>query len=208
MVAANPSLTQAQIAAIQASATQTATAVAVSTAQATVAQAADALSTLVQTILNNGGKYVLVYTLPDSALTPFGQSLSGGATCNVQDPTQPCYLLSNLVTVFNQQLLNDLQGKAVKMLDGHALLAQEIANPAQFGFTNVADPWCSAATGGTTGSPNSLMCNELTPNTAAGASTSNVGSWLFADTVHPTPAGYAVIAGATHTALTGFGWAQ
>ena len=207
-LAANPSLTPAQIAAIQASATQTATATAVSTAQGVVAQAADALSALVQTILNNGGKYVLVYTLPDSALTPFGQSLSGGTTCNVQDPTQPCYLLSNLVTVFNQQLLNDLQGKAVKMLDGHALLAQEMANPAQFGFTNVTEPWCSTATGGTTGSPNSLMCNALTPNTAAGASTSNVGSWLFADTVHPTPAGYAVIAGATHTALTGFGWAQ
>ena len=207
-VAANPSLTAAQIAAIQASATQTATAEAVTTAQATVAQAADGLAGLATQALGKGAKYVLVYTLPDSSLTPFGQSLSGGTTCNVQDPTQPCYLLSNLVNVFNQQLLNDLQGKAVKVIDGHALLAQEIANPAQFGFSNVSAPWCSTATGGTTGTPNSLMCNGNTPNTAAGASLGNVGSWLFADTVHPTPAGYKVIADATYAALQGYGWIQ
>ena len=207
-VAANPSLTAAQIAAIEASATQTATAAAVTTAQTTVAQAADGLAALATQAVGNGAKYVLVYTLPDSALTPFGQSLAGGTTCDVQDPTQACYLLSNLVNVFNQQLLNDLQGKPVKMIDGHALLAQEMANPAQFGFTNVTAPWCSAATGGTTGTPNSLMCNGNTPNATAGASLSNVGSWLFADQVHPTPAGYTVIANATLAALRGYGWIQ
>ena len=208
-VTANPSLTTAQIDAIKASTTETATAAAVTAAQTAVAQAADALSGLVQTVLDNGGKYVVVYTLPDSSLTPFGQSLSGGTTCNVQDPSTPCYLLSNLVNVFNQQLLNDLQGKAVKVLDGHALLAQEIANPAQFGLSNVTTPWCSPLTGGSsTSAPNSLMCSAATPNTAAGATTADLGSWLFADGVHPTPAGYAVIAGATHADLISFGWAQ
>jgi phospholipase/lecithinase/hemolysin len=208
-VAANPALTAAQIAAIEASTTQTATAAAVSTAQATVAQAADELASLADQTLSKGAKYVLVYTLPDSALTPFGQSLAGGTTCDVQDPTQACYLLSNLVNVFNQQLLNDLQGKAVKVIDGHALLAQEIANPAQFGLSNVTTPWCSPLTGGSpTSAPNSLLCNAETPNTAAGASLANVGSWLFADGVHPTPAGYTVIANATHAALISYGWAQ
>ena len=207
-VAANPSLTAAQIAAIEASATQSATAAAVSTAQATVAQAADGLAALATQALGKGAKYVVVYTLPDSSLTPFGQSLAGGTTCNVQDPTQACYLLSNLVNVFNQQMLNDLQGKAVKVIDGHALLAQEIADPAQFGLSNVTTPWCSAATGAGSGTPNSLFCNAETPNTAAGASLANVGSWLFADGVHPTPAGYTVIANATLAALRGYGWIQ
>ena len=206
---ANPSLTTAQIDAIKASAEQSATPAAVSAAQAAVALAADQLSGLVGQTLSNGAKYVLVYTLPDSSLTPFGQSLSGGTTCNVQDPSTPCYLLSNLVNVFNQQLLNDLQGKAVRVIDGHALLAQEIANPAQFGFTNVTDPWCNVATGGPGATaPSSLMCNALTPNNTAGASTANVNSWLFADNVHPTPAGYKVIADATATTLKSFGWIQ
>ena len=184
-------------------------ATAVAQAQAAVGAAADALAGVVQTIVSNGGKYVVVYALPDSALTPFGQTLGGAATCNLQDATQPCYLLSSLVNVFNQRLLNDLQGQPVKMVDGNALLEQEIANPAQFGFTNTTTPWCSPQTGGSsTSQPNSLLCNQATPNAAAGATTSDLGSWLFADDVHPTPAGYQVIATATSAALKSFGWIQ
>jgi phospholipase/lecithinase/hemolysin len=173
---------------------------AVAVAQASVGAAADQLASAVQTILADGGKYVLVYTLPDSSLTPFGQSLSGHATCNNQDPTQPCYLLSNLVQVFNQELLTDLQGKAVHMIDGFALLNSEIASPSNYGLTNVTAQWCDPAT------TSSLLCNLGTPNTAVGASDSDLGTWLFADDVHPTPTGYQIIANATHTALQGFGW--
>lgn len=177
---------------------------AVAQAQATVAVAADQLAGVVKSILSNGGRYVVVYTLPDSSLSPFGQSLAGGTTCDNKNPQTACYLLSNLVQVFNQRLLNDLQGQPVKMIDGFALLNQEIASPASFGFTNVSTPWCdlSAAYVNNT----SLLCNVNTPATAYGASTSNLGSWLFADAVHPTPAGYQVIANATLAELRSFGW--
>ncbi len=176
-------------------------ATAVATAQATVGVAADELAGVVRSILSHGGRYVMVYTLPDSSLTPFGQSLAGGTTCNNQNPQTACYLLSNLVQVFNQRLLNDLQGQPVKMIDGFALLNQEIASPASFGFTNVSTPWCNIAV-----VQSSLLCNVGTPATSYGASTSNLGSWLFADTVHPTPAGYQVIANATLAQLRSFGW--
>ena len=191
-------LTTAQQAAVQSQATSQAAAA----AQAAVAGVADQLAAQVQLTVKNGAKYVLVFTLPDSSLTPFGQSLSGGTTCNNTDIHTPCYLLSNLVQVFNQRLLNDLQGMPVKVLDGFSLLNQEMANPSQFGFTNVTTPWCNPAT------TSSLLCNAGTPNAAAGASTSNLNSWLFADTVHPTPAGYQVIANSTLQAMKGFGWAQ
>ena len=191
-------LTQDQIAAVQ----QRATLHALKVAQSTVAAAADQLAAVVQKIIAMGGRYVMVYTLPDSSLSPFGQSLSGGTTCNNQDPAQPCYILSRLVKVFNQRLLNQLQGRPVKMIDGYALFNQEVAQPAQFGFTNVTTPWCNMQL-----VPSSLLCNVNTPNAAAGASPSNLGSWLFADTVHPTPAGYQVIAAATLQAMAGFGWA-
>ncbi|OZB45110.1 MAG: esterase [Thiomonas sp. 15-66-11] len=188
-------------------------ATAVAQAQAAVGLAADQLAGVVQSILAKGGKYVLVYTLPDSSLTPFGRGLPytgatppaappAGYVCNNLDPSQPCYLLSNLVQLFNQRLLNDLQGQPVKVLDGYSLLNQEMANPAQFGFTNVTTPWCDPAT------TSSLLCNVNTPFAAAGASTANLGSWLFADSVHPTPAGYQVIANATLQAMKGFGWTQ
>lgn len=212
-LAQNPGLTQAQIAAIQAQAQHDATSQAVAVAQATVAQAADQLVAQVKTITNDGGKYVMVYTLPDSSQTPFGRGLPytgyappqappAGYVCDNTNTTTPCYLLSNLVQVFNQQLLTDLQGLPVKVLDGYSLLNQEVANPAQFGLSNATTPWCDPAT------QSSLLCNIGTPYAAAGASTSNLGTWLFADSVHPTPTGYQIIANATLSAMKGFGWTQ
>ncbi|MGC8702710.1 MAG: SGNH/GDSL hydrolase family protein [Thiomonas sp.] len=125
----NPNLTQAQIAAIQASALHDATTAAVATAQQTVAQAADTLAQQVSLITSKGAKYVLVYTLPDSSQTPFGRGLPytgatppqappAGYVCDNTSTSTPCYLLSNLVQIFNQRLLNDLQGQPVKVLDG------------------------------------------------------------------------------------------
>ncbi len=209
----NPGLTQAQIAAIQATAQHDATSQAVAVAQATVAKAADDLSSQISLMASKGAKYVMVYTLPDSSQTPFGRGLPytgatppqappAGYVCNNTITTTPCYLLSNLVQVFNQRLLNDLQGQPVKVLDGYSLLNQEIANPSQFGLTNVTTPWCNPAT------TSSLLCNVSTPYTAAGATTANLGSWLFADTVHPTPYGYQIIANTTLQSMKGFGWTQ
>ncbi|MDD4885566.1 MAG: SGNH/GDSL hydrolase family protein [Thiomonas sp.] len=207
----NPSLTQAQIAAIQATAQHDATSQAVAVAQATVAQAADELAAQVILITSKGAKYVMVYTLPDSSQTPFGRGLPytgatppqappAGYVCDNANTGAPCYLLSNLVQVFNQRLLNDLQGQPVKVLDGYSLLNQEVANPAQFGFTNVTTPWCDPTT------TSSLLCNVNTPYAAAGASAADLGTWLFADTLHPTPAGYKIIADTTLQAMKGFGW--
>ncbi len=209
----NPNLTQAQITAIQATAEHDATAQAVAIAQATVAKAADDLSAQISLMTSKNAKYVLVYTLPDSSQTPFGRGLPytgytppqappAGYVCDNTVTTTPCYLLSNLVQVFNQRLLNDLQGQPVKVLNGFSLLNQEIANPAQFGFTNVTTPWCNPAT------TSSLLCNVNTPYSAAGATTANLGTWLFADTVHPTPAGYQIIASTTLQTMKGFGWVQ
>lgn len=207
----NPSLTPAQIAQIQAEAQQSATTSAVSAAQTNVAIAADELAAQIKLITSKGAKYVMVYTLPDSSQTPFGRGLPytgmtppqappAGYVCDNTVTTTPCYLLSNLVQVFNQRLLNDLQGQPVKVLDGYSLLNQEVTNPAQFGFTNVTTPWCNPAT------TSSLLCNVNTPYAAAGASAANLGTWLFADTVHPTPAGYKIIASTTLQAMKGFGW--
>ena len=207
----NPSLTPAQIAQIQAEAQQSATTSAVSAAQTNVATAADELAAQIKLITSKGAKYVMVYTLPDSSQTPFGRGLPytgmtppqappAGYVCDNTVTTTPCYLLSNLVQVFNQRLLNDLQGQPVKVLDGYSLLNQEVTNPAQFGFTNVTTPWCNPAT------TSSLLCNVNTPYAAAGASAANLGTWLFADTVHPTPAGYKIIASTTLQAMKGFGW--
>lgn len=195
--AQNPGMTPAQVQQVQ----QQAQAQAAAKAQAAVGLAADQLAGVVtQNILGRGGRYVVVYTLPDAARTPFGQSLAGGATCDITDTTQPCYLLSNLVQVFNQRLLGNLQGAPVKMIDGFALLNEEMANPARFGLTNVSTPWCDPAT------QTSLLCNVRTPNAAAGASLANLNGWLYADGLHPAPAGHKIIYDFTLAALRTIGW--
>lgn len=173
---------------------------ALATAQVTIGAAADQLADVVRDILSHGGRYVLLFTLPDSALTPFGQSLAGGATCDNKDPKQSCYAVSNLTQLFNQRLLNAVQGRAVRMVDNYALLNAEMANPASFGLSNVSATWCDPSTG------DSLLCHAGTPNIQAGASASNLDSWLFADAVHPTPKGYRIVVDKILEAMRGFGW--
>lgn len=186
---------------------------AIATAHTTVEQAADDLATQIKLITGNGGTYVLVFTLPDSSETPFGRGLPytgaspaqappAGYVCDNTLTMTPCYLLSNLVQVFNERLLNDLQGQPVKVLDGYSLLNQEIANPSQFGLADVTDPVCdiNGPILSQLGS-SSLFCN---PDTLVNGL--NPNTTLFADDVHPTPAGYQIIVAATLQSMQNFGW--
>jgi phospholipase/lecithinase/hemolysin len=186
---------------------------AVAAAHATVEKAADDLAAQVKLITTSGGTYVLVFTLPDSSKTPFGRGLPytgaspavappDGYVCDPTLTLTPCFLLSNLVQVFNQRLLNDLQGQPVKVLDGYGLFNQMFANPAQFGFTNTTEPVCDIYGPVLSNLGNSsLFCN---PDTLVGGIDPNAS--LFADDVHPTPAGYQIIAGATVQSIHSFGW--
>ncbi len=172
-------------------------------ARATVRKAADDLAATVTTMLNHGARYLLVYTLPDASLTPFGRALDGTGSCDNRNPQAPCHLLSQLTKVFNQRLLDNLDGKAVKVVDSYALLQREIAQPAAFGFTNTSTPWCDSVLT----QESSLLCNVETPAAGQGAHTGNLQSWLFADGLHPTPAGHRVLSAHTQQAMRGFGWA-
>ncbi len=188
---------------------------AIATADATVEQAADDLAAQVKLITSSGATYVLVFTLPDSSLTPFGRGLPftgaspaqtppNGYVCDNTQILTPCYFLSSLVQIYNQRLLNDLQGQPVKVLDGYSLLNAEVANPSQFGFTNATEPVCDIYGPILSSLGNSsLFCNADTLVNGLDPATS-----LFADDVHPTPAGYQVIAGAALQSIKSFGWAQ
>jgi phospholipase/lecithinase/hemolysin len=198
-LAQTPSLTSAQVAQVETNVmTQQLPAI-----QTAINTAADELAAQAQLILKSGGAYVLVATLPDVSLTPLGQASSvpldsSATTCNNQDSSQLCFAISGLVQSFNRRLLNDLQGSNVKVIDGFTLLNQEIANPSNYGFTNVTLRWCNTLS--------ALPCNVTTPNSDFGASTSNLATWLFADSVHPTPAGYQVLCGTVLSSMHGFGW--
>ena len=153
-------------------------------------------------ILARGGKYVTVFNLPDSSLTPFGSTL----------PVDARGVLTTLVDTFNLWLRDGLGGQPVKLVDQNTAGKAVYANPGQYGLTVNTVPTCdataiSAITGGAVTDGSSLFCNG-TPGVGyyglrAGA---NLNTWQFADGVHPTPGGHKVISDYVTSQLRAFGW--
>ena len=138
------------------------------------------LSTYIKTyITGNNAKKVLVLNIPDIKGTPFGQSQSPA--------TQG--LIDLMVSTFNTQLKSGLQGTpGVLLIDAYAASKDEVANPSQYGLSNVTGTACRLSYPNPDPQVNplnsSLVCNAS--NVVAG----DVSHYLFADTVHPTPYGY------------------
>lgn len=129
-----------------------------------------------------GARNLLVLGVPDLGLVPLfsGNPLAAAAA-------------SAATQSFNTLLRNGLQalvlppGTETRFLDTSALLAAAIANPAGFGFANATQPCFT----GTSFAPGTLCSND--PAVQDG--------FLFWDSLHPTRAGHAVIAGAVLAAV-------
>ncbi len=174
-------------------------------------QAADNATAIARRIVHHGARYLMVYTLPDMARTPFGlglpytlhtmpHSIPEGHECDRQNATSSCHVLSLLIDRFNQRLLLGLQHSSAKVVDAHELFNRVLDEPSFYGFTDVKNPWCSPAL------PDVLFCNLNTPNTASGATPDNLSHWLFADLIHPTPEGHQRLASFTIQSMRTFGW--
>lgn len=173
------------------------------TAQEALKQAARELGGYVKDeILDKGGVYVAVFNLPDVADTPFGAAVPATA--------QP--VLTALSEIFNLWLREELKNQPVLWIDILSFYKQVTAEPAAFGFTNATAPACdanviAAVTGGAVTDGSSLFCNA-TPGAPynglrAGA---DPMTWLFADGVHPSAGGHAVVADEVLAALRDAGW--
>lgn len=174
-------------------------------AQGELKKAALELAGYVKTeILGKGGQYVAVWNLPNSALTPYGASLSD----------QGRQTLTSLVDTFNLWLREGLTGQPVQLVDANSYFRDAYTNPAKYGFrtdaTNV--PACDAdaiklLTGGAITDGSSLFCNG-TPG--APYNTLRTGAdpltWQFADGVHPTPGAHKAISDEALRLLRSYGW--
>lgn len=174
-----------------------------SNAQAAMKLAAQELAGYVRTeILAKGGKYVAVFNLPDSALTPFGSTL----------PATAKPVLSALVDTFNLWLKDALTGMPVRLMDQNVAGKDVYANPGKYGIVNNTVPTCDAAkiqliTRGAVTDGSSLFCNSTPGVPYNGIRTgADVNTWQFADGVHPTPGGHKIISTYVVQQLKAYGW--
>ena len=138
--------------------------------QANIATAATQTLQQIARLRDAGARTIMVFNLPDIGKTPFG----------LANPTAPFSALSGL---FNSTLQAGLASLNVNIIPMNifGLFNELIANPAEFGFTNVTSVACTTAT--------APACNQNTlvaPNAAQ--------TYLFATDVHPTPAAHQIIA--------------
>jgi len=139
-------------------------------------------------IVGNGAKYVTVVNIPDIGTTPFGDAQTAATVS----------LVNTMVATFNAQLQAGLANDPdVLLVDANTESHLNTQDPAQYGLTNVTTPACNLAA---LPIPSSLVC------TTANENTGDVSHYLFADTVHPTPYGYSLLAKYVATQMALKGW--
>jgi len=158
-------------------------------------QAGTELAAYVNTqILANGATHVVVVNLPDVSLTPY--AVGAGATAQG--------LIKNMVVAFNTALQAGITASAnLVYVDAYAASEDQAANMAQYGLTDVSTPTCTSSS--------SLVCtvNTLIPAVApaaSGAAATAANTYEYADSVHPTPYGYRLLAELVSEQLAIKGW--
>jgi outer membrane lipase/esterase len=149
------------------------------------------LATLVKDqILAHGAQRVVVVNVPSAQNAP--------AFLGSPD-TQA--LVTLMVTGFNSALATGLAGTEANVLqvDAYTVSADQALNPAQYGLSNVTTPACDLE-GALADLPTSLVCSELT---LIGG---DVTYYQYADTVHPTPYGYKLLAQLVTQEMAKKGW--
>jgi phospholipase/lecithinase/hemolysin len=141
-------------------------------------------------LVANGAKYVVVVNVPDIGTTPFGNALTPDALA----------LVNQMVSTYNSTLQASLGSSPnILYVDANTQSHLNTQNPSQYGLTNVTTPACDL-TAVTNPLGSSLVCN--TSNVITG----DISNYLFADSVHPTPYGYSLLAKFVSTQMALRGW--
>ncbi len=147
----------------------------------------DLASLILTKIKGNGAKFILVLNMPNVSKTPFAASLPSDGLRAV---------ISAMTQAFNASLQAGLAGQSnIRLGDAYTTNTDQLTHPAQYGISNVTTTACTGSS--------SLFCSTLnSPSVVAG----DISTYLFADSVHPTPYGYKLFAqeAAKHLVLAGW----
>ena len=150
-----------------------------------------------QLILAKGATHVVVVNLPDVSLTPY--AIGSGPAAQA--------LVKQMTVAFNTQLQAGLTASdAVLFVDAFSASEDQAAHPAFYGLTDVTHPACDL-----TVVSSSLICTKptliaaLAPTPSTAPATA-ANTYEYADSVHPTPFGYSLLASLVAENLALKGW--
>ncbi|HEY5299390.1 MAG TPA: SGNH/GDSL hydrolase family protein [Acetobacteraceae bacterium] len=140
------------------------------TALAEAQAAAQSAATDIGTLIDHGARRLLVPLLPDIGVSPAATAAGAGAAGTLLSLTYNTSLEADIAG------LGSVPGLDLDFLDTFSLVDAIVADPAEFGFTNVTEP-CYVG-----------------PYTGGGSVCADPDGYLFWDTDHPTASGGAAIA--------------
>jgi phospholipase/lecithinase/hemolysin len=166
--------------------------------------------------LDKGAERVALLNMPGITNTPrFQMVLSGiaaaaGATARAQSEA----LFKSWVETFNARLATKVAGdKRIVLVDFYTAFNDQIANPAQYGLTNVKTPACPMTGVGSDGLPSynfqTCTASALSAMTPPAGATGGANWWqtyAFSDGFHPTPYGYQLLSQLVAKSLATAGW--
>jgi outer membrane lipase/esterase len=177
--------------------------------------------------LDHGATHVVIVNLPGITNTPRFQAVldavssatsaaygggSNGAAAGATARAQTDTLIRTWVAAFNSRLKARAAGNgAVLIVDLNTEMDNQIANPAQYGLTNVTTPACPATGSGVNASYNFATCtatalSAMTPPVGAVGGADWWKTYAFSDGFHPTPYGYKLLAQLVTKELVLAGW--
>jgi phospholipase/lecithinase/hemolysin len=182
--------------------------------------AATQLATSIKGMLTNGAKHIVVVNIPDVSQTPYALStITYNTDGSVKDNSTQKLVLS-MTTAFNQALATalgatpDAATNGILLVDAFSENQRQIANRAHYLLSNVKDVACDTAktpvNPSDPTSASSLVCTTstlITKDSAGNAVTQDQAlHFLFADSVHPTPYGYKLLAQYVTQKMVLAGW--
>jgi outer membrane lipase/esterase len=171
--------------------------------------------------LDKGAPRVILLNMPDITNTPrFQATLDnvalayGGGTTGAAARAQVKGLINSWVVAFNTQLTSKFTGNSkVAIVDFYGKFNDQIANPTNYGLTNVTTPACPSTGLDADFLPvyNTPACTadsltRQTPPSGAGTGLNWWKTFLFSDGFHPTIYGYQLLAQQVSTKLREAGW--
>jgi outer membrane lipase/esterase len=171
--------------------------------------------------LDKGAKKVVVLNMPGITNTPRFQTVlasvaaaNGGGTAGATARATVEAVIKGWIVAFNNELATKFAGNAnVLVVDFYSNFNDQVANPSQYGLTNVTTPACPITGVDSSGLPayNAATCTAtaLSAQTPPAGATGGANWWktyAFSDGFHPTIYGYQLLAQLVTKNLATKGW--